>query len=468
MNAIAPTPTKSSLESALQGIPAARVECAVSDFSSVARGKVVGREDFIAQAGCRLPSVVLGLTLTGQESPEVFGRLLPKSYLDVQLVPDLSTLVPPSRHEIAASVLCEPGGPLWAPLYGRAIDAGEISPRAALRRVIARLGQAGFTARVAPELEFYLLRREGASADGMPSLASAIPAPGNPAREQACEAYSLERAAHFTRYFDELLRDCERAGIPVTGFAHESAYSQYEVNFLPGEALAQADAVFRFKRLARQAAARHGFLASFLAKPFLNQPGCGMHWHFSLQRADGTNPFAGSTPAETEGPALRHFIAGVQRDAGAAMAFFAPHDMSYERIRRSDASPSFANWGHDDRSVALRVPASSAANRRVENRLPGGDANPYLVVAATLGLGLLGIEEALEPAAASDRREGHRLPQSLPEALSLLGENRRLRALLGDPLVDLFCAVQRQESHERNAAADPRAAWDLVHLPEQA
>jgi glutamine synthetase len=448
------------------GAPFTAVECAVGDFSSVARGKSVGHADFAAMAGCRFPSVVFGLTLTAGEPEAVFGPLLPESYLDIDLVPDLATLVPQPGRAGTAAVICEPVGPLHAQRYGRTICASELSPRAALRRVLARLDAAGLAATVAPELELFLVDRR--EADGLVSLHAPAAGAGAPARERACEAYSLERCGHFADYFDALFAACHAQGIPVCGHAHEAAYSQYEVNFQPGAPLAQADAVFRFKRLARQVAARFGFLATFAPKPFLDQPGTGMHWHFSIQRkgvaaGDHDNAFAHADGRDHD--TLGAFIGGLQRHADAAMAFFAPHDMAFDRIRLSDASPSSASWAHDDRGVAFRIPQASARNRRVENRLPGGDANPYLVVAATLGLGLAGIEQGLAPAGES---AGVALPRSLPAACDALEASALMRELFGDPLVDLFVALKRHESAQRNACVDPRHHWDLVHLVELA
>jgi glutamine synthetase len=461
-------PSSEAVERALAELEAvhgrcAAVECAAGDFGSVARGKSVGRADFVGLAGCRLPSVVFGLTLTAGEPDAVFGPLLPPSYLDVDLVPDLATLAPQPGRAATAAVICEPAGALRAERYGRTVCASEFSPRAALRRVLARLASAGLAATVAPELELFLVER-GEEGDDAPLRAPAAH-PGAPARERACESYSLERAGHFAAYFDALFAACALQGIPACGHAHEAAFSQYEVNFLPGEPLAQADAVFRFKRLARQVAARFGFLATFAPKPFLDQPGAGLHWHFSLQRRDAAPGAHDNAFCDADGrdrPALGAFLGGLQAHADAAMAFFAPHDMAFDRIRLSNASPSSASWGFDDRGVAFRIPQASARNRRVENRLPGGDANPYLTLAATLGLGLAGIERGLAPAA------GVPLPRTLGDACDALERSVLMRELFGDPLVDLFAALKRHESAERHAAADPRRHWDLVHLIELA
>ncbi|BDI05192.1 glutamine synthetase family protein [Sphaerotilus microaerophilus] len=449
---------------ALSDLGAQAVECVLGDFTSVARGKRVHRDDFLALGGCRLPSVVLGLTLTGGEPEPVFGPMLPRQYSDLTLQPDLATLAPRPGRPAEASVLCEPGGRWWSEHHAREVDASELCPRSALRRVLARFEAEGLTARVAPELEFFLLQRD--EAGGRITLDSARAHPGAMARESACEAYSLERASHFDAYFDALYAACATMGIPLSGHAHEAALSQFEVNFHPGPPLAQADAVHRFKRLAREIAAQHGFLASFAPKPFLDQPGTGMHWHFSVQRHDAAWPHLFAEPDGADSAELGHFVAGLQDQAPAAMAFLAPHDMAYDRITRSDASPSHASWGGEDRSLAFRIPTSGPASRRIENRLPGGDANPYLTVAVTLGLGLAGLQAAKAPLPTCNER--HALARSLPDALNALDASSTLRDLLGAPLIDLYVAIKRHEQAERAALDDPRQHWDLRHLIELA
>lgn len=460
-------PSAAELTDALAPLAATSVECALADFTSRARGKQVAAAEVVAAGGCRVPSVLLGMGLTGGAASGLFGPLLPAAYADVHLVPDLSTLVPRPGRPGQVSVLCEPQGSWWAPALGRELQAWELSPRAVLRQVLARLQRHGLQARVAPELELFLLQRT-VGADGHVHLAAARPAPGAPVWESACEAYSLERCAQFDPFFDALYAACALQGITLAGHQHEAAFAQYEVNFHPGEPLAQADAVFRFKRLARELAAQHGFVASFAAKPFVDQPGTGMHWHFSLQHhapADGW-PHVFATPQGAATPALSHFLAGLQAHMPAALALLAPYDMSFDRLALSDASPTHADWADEDRHVAFRVPASSAAGRRVENRLPGGDVSPYLAVALTLGLGLAGLQAGVP--ARSGRDEAQRLPGSLGQALQALQASTAVRDTLGPALVALFVAVKQQESAERNACADPRQHWDLHHLLELA
>lgn len=453
----------SDFASAANALGARAIECAITDFTSLARGKLVAVDEWVAQQGCRLPNVLFGMTVTGGAPKDLFGSLMPKGYGDMQCEADLATLrARPGRpHE--ATVLCDPSGRWFAPSLGREVDASELSPRAWLKKVVAQYAEMGLQATVAPELELFLLRRDGTA------MESARAHPSSPVSERACEQYSLERTAQFEPFFDELYAGCAVLGIPVSGHLHEAALSQYEVNFQPGPALAQADAVFRFKRLAREIAARHGFLASFAAKPFLDQPGAGMHWHFSLQHsAPGANwPHVFATPNGAASPALGHFIAGLQAHTPAAMALFAPYDMSFDRIALSDASPSHADWGHDDRLAAFRIPAAnSAAGVRVENRLPGGDASPYLTVAATLAFGLAGMQEGLAPCNGKDACLV--LPRNLPDALDALTNSPATRALVGEAMVDLFVALKRNEHEERQALANPRQDWDLKHLIELA
>ncbi len=229
-----------------------------------------------------------------------------------------------------------------------------------------------------------------------------------------------------------------------------------------GEPLAQADAVFRFKRLAREFARRHGCLATFMAKPYADEPGTGMHWHVSLSDRAGHNAFTADDGSAH--PRMAHFIGGWQASAPGAMAVLAPYAHSYLRIRRPDASPTHADWGHDDRTVAFRIPQSNPANRRLEHRLPGGDANPYLTLALMLGTGLMGMEQQLEPrsarnaAAASTRSAA--LPEDLGEALTALQGCPLLGEVFGAGFIALYAMVKRHELTEQAADAD----FALRHL----
>jgi glutamine synthetase len=292
----------------------------------------------------------------------------------------------------------------------------------------------------------------------LPALGCAGPVPHV---EASAESFSLEAAHGQAPFFDALWAACEALRIPITGFAHEAAAGQYEVNFAHGEPLAQADAVFRFKSLTRELGRRHGITATFLAKPYPDDTGAGMHWHVSLQDRHGRNAFAGGDgqPSET----LRHFVGGWQASVRGATAIYAPYVNSYVRYAAPDSSPASADWSGDNRGVAIRIPHSDTANLRLENRLPGADVNPYLALAVMLGAGLEGLRQRLEPTApvtgVPKSGSGPQLPKALPEALAALDTCPILAAVLGRPFLDLYGMVKQFELTEQ---ADP--AFTNRHL----
>lgn len=438
-----------------------RVEAVFPDLAGLARGKIQSAALFRTSPGARMPAFLLGVTVTGAEPPEVFSRIIPPSLPDMALVPDWRSLaVDPLAAVPTVSLICDLEGRFAAPGGGAEVDVAALAPRTLLQDEIARLAALGFSARVAPELEFFLVHEQRDEAGG---LRAAHGMSGSvPRVELVHDLASAEALQSFGPYFDALWAACEAQRIPICGYGHESALGQYEVNFMPGEPLAMADAVFRFKRLARELARRHGCHATFLAKPYPDEPGTGMHWHVSLADAAGRNPFSDAQGGEAG--ALRHFVAGWQASVQAATALFAPYAHSFERLRRPDAAPASAHWGYDDRSVAFRVPRADAANRRLEHRLPGGDANPYLVLAMMLGAGRIGLRErlqALPPRNAGAPASGCApLPDNQLDALAALEGCPIAREVLGGPFIALYAMVKR---HEHAAQlAEPNFA--LRHL----
>ena len=438
---------------------ARRVECAMSDFSAIPRGKVVDLDSFMAQQGCRLSSALWGMSLSGEVSGEVLGPIVPSTFADMRLVADADTLRAKAGRAHELSVICEPSGPLVRTASGRVIDAQELSPRAALRRVIQAWKQHGWRATVAPELEFFLLQPHTTQPG---QWQAAKPSPHMYVREQACESNSLERLGYFNAFFDAVYAHAEAFGIPLIGHDHEAAYAQFEINLAPADPLSQADAVFRLKTIIKHCAADLGFVATFAPKPFDHEPGTGLHWHISAQQA-GEWPHVFATPDGVSTPDLSHFAAGIQQHMAAALALMAPHDASFRRLALADAAPTRASFGEEDRDLALRVPTSPPTARRLENRVAGGDSNPYLVLAASLGLGLMGSQHKL-PLLLNPPT----FPTHLPEALDLLHTSDVLRHILGDTLVDAFVGLQRTEHQARLAHPEGPLAWDHQHLTEGA
>ncbi len=241
---------------------------------------------------------------------------------------------------------------------------------------------------------------------------------------------------------------CESMKLDVDTLIHESGAAQLEINFLHADALSRADQVFLFKRTMREAAMRHGVFATFLAKPMENEPGSAMHIHQSLlDRRTGLNVFAGKH-ADKPNRIFDQYLAGLQKYAPAAMAFFGPNVNSYRRLALGQVAPINVQWGYDNRTCGLRVPMDTPENTRVESRFAGSDANPYLAMAATLACGLLGIQEGLKatpPLTSSAQDMGFELPRSPGQALDLIETCKPLQQMLGPRFVRAYISVKRKE-----------------------
>ena len=275
--------------------------------------------------------------------------------------------------------------------------------------MVARARRLGYVPVVAAELEFYVLARE--PGDG--------PVPGaglqSGLRHDRIDAYGLGRLDDMSPLFDDLYATARALGLPVRTLMSEYAPGQFEITLEHRpDALRAIDEAILFKRALRGVAARHGRIASFMAKPFAERAGSGMHLHASLADAAGTNLFASEDPAGT--PLLRHAIGGLKATLGEAMAIWAPHANSYRRFRVQSYAPVAPTWGINNRTVSLRVPAGAPASRHVEHRVAGADANPYLVAAVVLAGMLEGIERGLDPGPAV---EGNGYAQAGPGVLPM-------------------------------------------------
>jgi glutamine synthetase len=249
----------------------------------------------------------------------------------------------------------------------------------------------------------------------------------------------------------------------VDTLIHEIGAGQMEINFFHAHPLGLADEVFYFKRLVREAALRHGMYATFMAKPIAGQPGSAMHVHQSIvERATGRNIFSNADGSASD--AFRWYIGGLQKYVPAAMALFAPYVNSYRRLVRFAAAPINIQWGIDNRTVGIRSPLSTPEARRVENRVIGADANPYVALAATLACGWLGMTQRIEPSAEckGDAYLGdYQLPRSLGEAITGLSECKELAEVLGQDFITVYSEVKGVEQEEFMKVISP---WEREHL----
>ena len=204
--------------------------------------------------------------------------------------------------------------------------------------------------------------------------------------------YSIAGVNEFDELIDDIYHFSESQGLEIDTLIHEEGAGQLEINLRHGDPVELADQVFMFKRTIREAALKHDTYATFMAKPIQGQPGSAMHIHQSIvDRKTGSNIFKGEDGGETD--AFFHFIGGMQKHVPNALVMFAPYVNSYRRLTQAASAPVNAKWGYDNRTTAFRVPRSDPAARRVENRIPSSDANPYLALAASLACGLIGHDQ---------------------------------------------------------------------------
>jgi glutamine synthetase len=414
------------------------VEALLPDANGILRGKWVPRGKLakIYQGELKFPKTALSLDIWGRDVEELVfasgdedgvcrpieGSLLPTPWS------------PAAQHGQVMLSLFEPDG---SPYLG--------DPRQVLKQVVARYRERGWRPVVAAELEFSLVEWDGRG----PTHAGANPASREPVTGNL---YGLDVLHRHQAMLEEMQRACEVQDLPFDGVVKESAPSQYEFNMqhVDNPVLA-ARQILMMKRLIKGIAERHGLVASFMPKPFQGEAGNGLHVHCSVLDREGRNVF--DNGGESGTPELKHAIAGCLRHMPDSFLIFAPSFNGYRRFQKGSHAPTYPGWGYENRTVALRVPAGSPAARRIEHRVAGADANPYLVLAVILAAALDGIEQRLEPpppiSGDGYSREGEeQLPIFMQDALRIFGESEFIRRALGRTLQHTFALTKDQEITE--------------------
>ena len=411
------------------------IECLVPDLAGVARGKIMPSAKFFDDTAMALPSSIFMQTISGEYPDERGDFRYDPSDGDLELKPDFATLCQvPWAAEPTAQVIHDA-------FYhdGRPV---EIAPRQVLRRVIDLYRKHGWEPVVAPEIEFYLVKR---NLDPDYPLEPPIGRSGR--AEAGRRSYSISAVNEFDALFEDIYAFAETQGLEVDTLIHEEGAAQMEINLRHGDPLVLADQVFLLKRTIREAALAHDIYATFMAKPIAQEPGSAMHLHQSVVSAEtGRNLFTDDEGKPTQ--AFFHFLGGQQRYLPSVTCMLAPYVNSYRRLVKGGSAPVNVAWGYDNRTTGLRIPPSSPANRRVENRVPSSDANPYLALAASLACGYLGLTEKLtpsEPVSGPARSEDFDLPVGLLEAVGLFEETEELDEVFGRGFVSTFAAVKRAE-----------------------
>jgi glutamine synthetase len=435
------------------------VQLLLTDPSGVLRGKTVRRHELesLYRDGRNVAGSILGLDVTGADV-EATGLVWEAG--------DADKLCRPVPGTLRVAPWLARTGQVMLSMYELDGRPAPADPRHALARASQRLASLGYRAVFACELEFYLLRRD-AQGTLQPAGSATVP---RGQREQI-EAYSLSRLDALAPVFREMLDAATTQGLPAGTVMSEYAPGQFEITLQHrDDVLAAVDEAVQFKRLIKGVAARHGLIASFMAKPFTDRAGSGAHLHLSLADEAGANACASDDAAGT--PLLRQAIAGMMATAAESFLVFAPNGNSYRRFQRESYAPVAVSWGVNNRSVSLRVPAGPAASRHVEHRFSGADVNLYLAAATVLAAAAQGIREMLDPgtpvhgngyaAAPAAPANAPALPATWHESLERARTSAFLREALGEEFLKVFLAIKQQELARFEAeVTETDRAWYL-------
>lgn len=431
------------------------VDLLIADMNGVVRGKRIDRSNLLKvyDKGINLPASLFALDIQGT-TVESSGLGLDIGDADRVCYPIPGTLcLEPWQRRPTAQLLMtmhemEGAGPFFA------------DPREVLRRVVQRFTDMGLTVCAAFELEFYLIDQENVNGRPQPPRS-----PISGKRPQAVQVYSIDDLDEYADCLRDILDGAHIQGIPADAIVKESAPAQFEVNLNHvADPLKACDYAVLLKRLIKNTAYDHEMDTTFMAKPYPGQAGNGLHVHISLLDRDGNNIFAAEDPLASD--ALRHAIGGVLEILPASMAFLCPNVNSYRRFGSQFYVPNAPSWGLDNRTVALRVPTGHPDALRIEQRVAGADANPYLLMAALLAGVHHGLTQRIEPGAPIEGNSYEQLEQSLPnnlrDALRTLDDSEILARYISPEYVDLFVACKEHELEEfEHSISDLEYNWYL-------
>ncbi len=416
------------------------VDLLIPDANGLLRGKRIDPQTLekAYATGVCLPASIFAADITG-DTAESTGLGFAIGDCDLLCRPVPGTLQPvPWSPQPSAQLLLEmfheDGRPFVA------------NPRQLLREVIAKLQAMDIRVVVAVELEFYLLDHK-LDAKGYPQ------APVNAhtgERDQTTQVYLIDDLDSYRHFIDEVREATRQQRIPADTAVAEYAPGQFEINLSHrDDPLAACDDAILLKRTIKAVAARHGMQATFMAKPYAQLAGNGLHLHVSLYDPRGRNLMAADEPGRPASPTLCHAIGGLQRTLHEAMLLFAPHANSYRRFQSESFVPLNGSWGYNNRTVALRIPAGDAQDRRIEHRVSGADANPYLVTAAILA----GIHHGLSTEIPCDApvsgnayaQTQAEIPRSWEAAQQAFARSRWIGEAFGGDFQRIFAALKAEE-----------------------
>jgi len=420
------------------------IEVLLPDFNGVMRGKwlPVRKLKSVFDGSLKLPYTAISLDIWGRD---IASLVFESGDADAICHAIEGTLlpIPWMEHDTHAQVmLC---------LYNSDGTSYLGDPRHILKDVLARYQEQGWQPVVAAELEFSLVEWDGHTLRHTDrDNPGPTPIGGN--------TYGVDSLRQRSALLEDLRRACEIQDLPFDGVVKESGPSQYEINMehVPSPLLA-ARQIMLMKRLIKGVANRHGLTASFMAKPFTDLAGNGMHVHCSVLDAEGRNIFNDGSELGT--PLLRHAIGGCLSHMADSMAILAPNHNSYRRFQKAAHAPTSPTWGVDNRTVALRIPAGDPSARRLEHRVAGADVNPYLLFAVILAAMREGIQNAIDPGppVKGDAYSQNKpvLPLYLHDAVAQFAQSEFIARNLGPELRRTYTLSKEQEIDEFRRTVSP-------------
>lgn len=416
------------------------VDIVLHDANGIGRGKIIRRHELMSiyTGGRHMPISILGLDICGEDVHET-GLIWDQGDGDLRAWPIPGTLVPlhgtnPPRAEVFLSLYTLDGKPMTS------------DPRHALQRQVDAMAAEGLHPAGAFELEFFLLANDR-DQDGYVRPAPAVL---DGRRSDKTEVYSVDHLHGMEPLFSEIYAGARAAGIKAETVISEYAPGQYELTLhYRTDVMQAADDLVRLKRIVRLTARRFGVTACFMAKPIEKYAGSGMHFHVSLQDGQGKNLFAEKEEGKWNDTIL-HALGGMRTTMGESMLVFAPHANSWRRFANQSYAPVSTNWGVNNRSVALRIPAGALAARRIEHRPSGVDANPYLVAATVLAAIRHGLKNKIDPGPETtgngyEDDEASTIPRDWRAAIEAAQQSAFLKEALGEDMHRTFTAVKAAE-----------------------
>jgi glutamine synthetase len=448
-----PASLKTELRRLLRKYPGTNsMELLIPDMHGILKGKRIRAKDFekvcddgFAFCGGTVLIDALGEAVTGIPYGEDDGDPDVPTFL----VPGSIAPVPWSDRPMAQALFRmydTDGSPFFA------------DPRAILERALKPLQEMGLSVVMATELEFYLL---DGSADQPTARTPRVPGTDRP--QPGAQVYHPDDLWEVQPFLDDVFDYCDAQGIPADTTTSEYAAGQYEINLqhIDDPVLACDHAVL-LKRAVKAAAKKHGYVACFMAKPFEEDSGNGLHIHMSLVDRNGKNYFSQGKDSMAVPPfsaRLRHAIGGLLKTMADSTAILAPNANSYRRLRPENFAPVDPNWGVNHRSVAIRIPQSDSKNLRFEHRVAGADANPYLVTAIIAAGVHYGLKNKCDPGRMIEEGEEITLRTRIPDrwdaAIDKFSRSKILADYLGEEYCKLFVKNRRAESRAFHNTVSP-------------